>query len=176
MNSITISLLSLFLFSLTLHLSGAAASIEDTCKAAAAANPAINYDFCVSTLLRNPKSSSADTRGLASIAALTSVNQAYNVKSDINDLLTKSPDPMSKSSLDQCLSVYTAMVTTLAQAVDAINGRQDDAAKGFLNTAIDGANNCEAAFGKVGMASPLTKENRDSVELSNMALALLALA
>ncbi|KAJ0960356.1 hypothetical protein J5N97_001806 [Dioscorea zingiberensis] len=74
------------------------------------------------------------------------------------------------------ISVYTAMVTTLAQAVDAINGRQDDAAKGFLNTAIDGANNCEAALGKVGMASPLTKDNSDSVELSNMALAILALA
>ncbi|KAM0944888.1 putative pectinesterase inhibitor domain-containing protein [Dioscorea sansibarensis] len=174
--TISTTLLSLLLLFLTLHLAGATANIQDTCKSAATANPVINYDFCVSTFLRNPRSGSADTRGLASIAALTSVNQAYNVKANINDLLRKSPDPATKSGLDQCMTLYTSMLTTLGQAVDAINGRQDEAAKGLLNTGIEAAKNCEATFGKAGTASPLTQGNNDSVELSSMALAILALA
>ncbi|XP_039141306.1 putative invertase inhibitor [Dioscorea cayenensis subsp. rotundata] len=173
---ISATLLSLLLLFLTAHLASAQANIQDTCKSAAAANPVINYDFCVSTFLRNPKSGSVDTRGLASIAALTSVNQAYNVKDNINNLLGNSPDPPTKSGLDQCMSLYTSMLNTLAQAVDAINGMQDDNAKGLLNTAIGAAQNCEAAFGQAGTASPLTQGNNDSVELSSMALAILDLA
>ncbi|KAM0934199.1 putative pectinesterase inhibitor domain-containing protein [Dioscorea sansibarensis] len=171
------TLLSLLLLFLTVHLAGASTvDIQDTCKSAAAANPVINYDFCVSTFLGNPKSGSVDTRGLASIAGLTSINQAYDVKSNIKYLLGKSPDPATKSCLDQCMSLYTSMANTLAQAVDAINGRQDEAAKRLLNRGIEVAKECEAAFGKAGKASPLTQENHDSVELSSVALTILALA
>ncbi|KAJ0960358.1 hypothetical protein J5N97_001808 [Dioscorea zingiberensis] len=175
MKSISVTLLCLLLSSLTIQLDGGAASIEDTCKGAAAASPVINYDFCVSTFLGNPKSGSADTRGLAKIAALTAINHAANIKIEITDLLKKSPDPEIKSALNQCFRLYDSMSFTLANAADAINAERDEAAKGFLKTGIQEAEDCAAAFEKAGKASPLTKGNRDSVELSTMSLAILDL-
>ncbi|XP_039141331.1 putative invertase inhibitor [Dioscorea cayenensis subsp. rotundata] len=182
-SSTTIStiLLSLLLLFLTIHLThvGAIPNIQGyqaTCKSAAVANPVINYDFCVLTFQSDPKSVDADTRGLARIAALISFNHYNDVTFNIQDLLGKSPDPATKFCLEQCMSLYKSMLDRLAEAMDAINLKHDETAKGLLKTATEAAKKCEAGFGKAGEASPLTQVNHDSVELSSMALTILGFA
>ncbi|KAF7080080.1 hypothetical protein CFC21_111411 [Triticum aestivum] len=63
------------------------ATVVTTCKAAAGSDGRVDYDFCVSELGKHHDSPSADTWGLAKVAALTGVVDADNAVSDIKDLL-----------------------------------------------------------------------------------------
>ncbi|KAH7659189.1 Plant invertase/pectin methylesterase inhibitor protein [Dioscorea alata] len=182
-SSTTIStiLLSLLLLFLTAHFTGTSAipntqGFQATCKLAASANPVINYDFCVLTFESEPKSGNADARGLANIAALISFTHSTDVTYNIQDLLSKLPDPATKSCLEQCMSLYESMLNALPEAMDTINLRDDEAAKGLLKTAIEESQNCEAGFSNAGEASPLTQLNNNSVELNSMALTILGFA
>ncbi|KAJ0961762.1 hypothetical protein J5N97_029590 [Dioscorea zingiberensis] len=133
-------------FILRQPLAHAFASVEATCKAAAERNRAVNYDFCVIHFLRHPRSGDVDERGLASIAASMSINTAYNVQYTIQSLLKKPHDSATISGLHNCKVLYTRMLTTLAEAVDTINGRQDGMAKNCLEMAIKEARSCEEGF------------------------------
>ncbi|KAH7659188.1 Plant invertase/pectin methylesterase inhibitor protein [Dioscorea alata] len=182
-SSTTIStiLLSLLLLFLTAHFTGTSAvpntqDFQDTCKLAADANPVINYDFCVLTFKSEPMSNNTDARGLANIAAVISFTHSNDVTYDIRDLLSKLPDPATKSCLEQCMSLYTSMLNTLPNAMDGINLKHDEVAKGLLQTTIEESQKCEAGFSKVGVVSPLTQVNNNSVQLNSMALTILGFA
>ncbi|KAM0934194.1 putative pectinesterase inhibitor domain-containing protein [Dioscorea sansibarensis] len=178
MNLFYCSFLCILLLSiLQQHLAVGFASVEVTCKAAAASNRAVNYDFCVTYFLRHPWSGDVDERGLANIAATMSINTAYNGQYTIQSLLQKKPeqDSATISGLHHCKVLYNRMLTTLAKAVDSINSRQDGVAKNCLKMAISQARSCEEGFIEARKKSPLTQENTESIGLSTVAMTILDL-
>lgn len=158
------------------HLTADVASVEGTCKAAAARNRAVNYDFCVTHFLRHPWSGDVDERGLANIAGTLAIDAAYNGQSTIQSLLQKKPvDSATVSGLQHCKALYNKMLFTLADAVDNINSRQDEVAKNCLTMAISQAKSCEQGFIEARKKSPLTQENTEAIGLSSVAMTILDL-
>ncbi|KAM0898428.1 hypothetical protein ACQ4PT_021946 [Festuca glaucescens] len=113
-----------------LALSVADATVETTCKEAAAKDEQVNYKFCVYELGKHHLSPGADTWGLAKIAGNMGVNNAYGAISDIEVLQAKpGTDAKTKVVLGQCHDLYDSMKFAFARAYDEINARNYTAGK-----------------------------------------------
>ncbi|KAF7070129.1 hypothetical protein CFC21_075681 [Triticum aestivum] len=148
-----------------LVLSGVDATVETTCKAAADEDAHVNYDFCVSELRKHYQSSDADTWGLAKIAANMGVNNAYGAIHDIERLLARpGTDAKTKVALGQCQGLYDNMKFAFAGAYDEINGRNYAAGKEEVAKAVSLAHQCDDAFVKAAVPSPLKQRSLYSVQ------------
>ncbi|KAH7687008.1 Pectinesterase protein [Dioscorea alata] len=148
------------------------ASIESTCMAASKTSPNVNYDFCLTTLKSDPKSHSADTKGLAIISTeLTSTN-ASSTKTKIAALLLHAKDQATKSILETCAGVYSEMMDNLKLSMDAIEGGRYGDAVTYLSAALTEPGTCEDSFSEKGVNSLVAQEDKDALELSAMALAI----
>ncbi|KAF7063128.1 hypothetical protein CFC21_069660 [Triticum aestivum] len=156
-----------------LMLAGVDATVETTCKAAADEDAHVNYVFCVSELSKHYQSSDADTWGLAKIAANMGVNNAYGTIHDIERLLAKpGMDAKTKVTLGQCQGLYDNMKFTFAGAYDEINGRNYAAGKEEAAKAVSLAHQCDDAFVKVAVPSPLKQRSLYSVQTAIVCTAI----
>ncbi|KAI4992484.1 hypothetical protein ZWY2020_051901 [Hordeum vulgare] len=156
-----------------LVLSGADATVETTCKAAADKDTHVNYDFCVSELRKHHRSSDADTWGLAKVAANMGVNNAYGALHDIEGLLAKpSTDANTKVVLGQCEGLYDKMKFAFAGAYDEINGRNYAAGKEEAAKAVSLAHQCDDAFVKAAIPSPLRQRSIYSMQIAIVCTAI----
>ncbi|XP_039120702.1 pectinesterase inhibitor 12-like [Dioscorea cayenensis subsp. rotundata] len=176
---ISITLFSLLLLTLPLHLAGALVSVRETCKAAKKIVSDIDYKFCVSTISENSTLVfvvANDTRAFANISATAAATHAHNVITSIQDLLRTSPDPVTKSVLIHCKGSYNSVASSWDKAVVAINEKNDDVAKISLREGMNSVISCETQFGIAGKLSPLIKMNIVSVELVTLTYAILEVA
>jgi pectinesterase inhibitor-like protein len=154
-------------------VSGVHGTPQTTCKAAANIDKRVNYDFCVSELLGHPESASADAWGLAKITALLGGSNAGDAKAEIEDMLAKpGTDDKLKVPLGQCHKVYDQMGLAFADAADELNWRHYDLGRKKAAQAIQLAQQCDNAFVKAGVRSPLMKRSEDSVQLAIICTAI----
>jgi pectinesterase inhibitor-like protein len=152
---------------------GVHATPQTTCRAAANIDKRVNYDFCVSELIGHPESPNADAWGLAKIIASLGEGNASGAVADIEDLLAKpGTDDKLKVPLEKCHKLYYDMGLAFADATDEINWRHYDIGKKKAARAIPLAQQCDNAFVKVGVRSPLTKRSEDSVQLVIICIAI----
>ncbi|XP_039141330.1 putative invertase inhibitor [Dioscorea cayenensis subsp. rotundata] len=176
---ISITLFSLLLLTLPLHLAGALVSVRETCKAAKKVVSNINYKFCVSTLCENSTLAflvANDTRVFANISATAATTHAHNVIISIQDLLRTSPDPVTKSVLMHCNGSYNYVASSWDKAVIAINKKNDDVAKISLSEGMTSVISCETQCGNAGKLSPLIEMNIVSAKLVTLTYAILEVA
>ncbi|KAH7659187.1 Plant invertase/pectin methylesterase inhibitor protein [Dioscorea alata] len=176
---ISITLCSLLLLTLPLHLAGAQVTAPETCKAAIKVVSNIDYKFCVSTLNENRTFvflDANDTRVFANISATAATTHAHNVITSIQDSLRKSPEPVTKSVLMHCTGSYNNVASSWGKAVIAINEKNDDVAKISLREGMTSVISCETQFGTAGKLSPLTGMNVVSAELVTLTYAILEVA
>lgn len=148
------------------------ASIESTCMTATKTSPNVNYDFCLTALESNPKSHSADTKGLAIISTeLTSIN-ATSTKAKIEVMLHHAKDQAIKSILKTCADVYSEMMDNLKFSMDALEGGRYADAVTYLSAALTEPGTCEDSFSEKGVNSLVAQEDKDALDLSAMALAI----
>ncbi|CAM0903233.1 unnamed protein product [Alopecurus aequalis] len=156
-----------------LALSVADATVNATCKEAAAKDQQVNYTFCVHELGRHHLSPSADTWGLAKIAANMGVNNAYEAIGDIEGLQAKpDTDAKTKAALGQCHDLYDDMKFSFAGAYDEINARNYTAGKEEAAKAVSQARQCDDVFTKAGVPSPLTQRSSYSVQIAIVCTAI----
>ncbi|CAM0871252.1 unnamed protein product [Alopecurus aequalis] len=146
---------------LTLLTSGVVvdATVVTTCKAAAGSDGRVDYSFCVLELGKHHDSPSADTWGLAKVAALTGVVNAENAVYDIKALLAEhgTDDGRARAALAQCQELYDGMGFAFAEAHDDINNRDYAAGKEKAGEAASLAHRCDDAFAKAGVPSPVMR-------------------
>ncbi|XP_044946873.1 pectinesterase inhibitor 8-like [Hordeum vulgare subsp. vulgare] len=141
-------------------LSGIDATVETTCKAAADEDTHVNYVFYVSELRKHHRSYNADTWGLAKVAANMGVNNAYGAIHDIEGLLVKpNMDAKMKVVLEKCQELYNKMKFALAGAYDEINSRNYAIRKEEVAKAVSLAHECDDAFMKAAVPSPLNQHS-----------------
>ncbi|XP_010905256.1 putative invertase inhibitor [Elaeis guineensis] len=151
------------------------ASVTETCKKAAASGAKFIYDFCVATLSAAPGSSTADTQGLAIIAANLTTANATSTELTISILLKKTKDNATQQCLRTCSTIYSFMVDRLNYISSAITSKHYSDARIYLSSVMGIVRECEAQFGDMHIKSPLTKENDDSLKLSILTLDLVDL-
>ncbi|XP_064949518.1 putative invertase inhibitor [Musa acuminata AAA Group] len=154
------------------HLPPADASVEETCEAAAGNDPNIHYDFCVKSLHENPGSCSADTKGLAIIAANLSYPRAAATKSKVKSLLQVATDRKAKQCLQTCLSTYSDLIPALTESISALEDDRLWDAKTYLSATTESPQDCEDGFEELRVSSPLSEENGEVGQLCTIALAI----
>ncbi|KAF7063118.1 hypothetical protein CFC21_069648 [Triticum aestivum] len=156
-----------------LVLFGVDATVETTCKAAADKDAHVLYNFCVSELSKHIRSSDADTWGLAKIAANMGLNNAYGAIHGIERLLAKpGMDAKMKLALGQCQGLYENMKFAFAGAYDEINGRNYAVGKEEAAKAVSLADQCDDAFVKATVPSPLKQRSIYSVQIAIVCTAI----
>jgi len=93
----------------------------------------------------------------------------------INDLLKKNLDPFIKECLDDCLEVYSDTISTFREAIRDYKAKRYTDCSVKLSSIIDASTTCEDGFKQKNndSISPLTKRNKDTFQLSAIALSIV---
>ncbi|WVZ17351.1 hypothetical protein V8G54_010333 [Vigna mungo] len=175
---------SSFFFTLTiifcsLHSLGFANRlIQQTCKNCSKTDPNISYKFCVSSFESNHRSQHAENlEELGLISIKITRHNVTDTNAHINDLLekNKSLDPFIKECLDDCLEVYSDTISTFREAIRDYKAKRYSDCNVKLSSIIDASTTCEDGFKQKnnGAISPLTKRNKDTFQLSAIALSII---
>nr|XP_009396688.2 PREDICTED: putative invertase inhibitor [Musa acuminata subsp. malaccensis] len=149
---------------------GSPATVEDACKAVVDTQPAVGYDFCVSSLgaatsLVKP----TDLHELAATAAKLAISHATATESKIEELMDLENDATVKSCFNTCLDVYTDATDRLRDALDNLSARLYQKAMAQLDGAMDAADKCEEAFKESKGSFPLASMDKDFSRLASIA-------
>ncbi|XP_020270631.1 putative invertase inhibitor [Asparagus officinalis] len=166
------SLLPLFLPLLLLSITNA--TVDDTCKAATASNYKVDYGFCTTSLRANPKSETADPKGLGLIGTQLCLTNATNTGTKINDMIKNGNFSHEvKEILRLCDGAYN-------NQIDLLNGAMDSFEKGDYSDAVvkvgrvkERAYDCDDLFFEGGEEDLLKKDEGDLDGLSGLALFLI---
>nr|ACG47324.1 pectinesterase inhibitor domain containing protein [Zea mays] len=161
-------------------LLAADATVETTCKAAAATDDRVDYGFCVSELSKHRDSPGADAWGLAKVAANLGVNNAGGAVRDAEALLAGPPPgagegadgAKTKAALGQCRRLYFDMELALAGAYDDIDARDYAAGKEMAVEGIALARRCDAVFAEAGMPSLLARRAEYAQQITVLCIAI----
>ncbi|XP_072971018.1 uncharacterized protein [Typha angustifolia] len=167
---LVVNLLSCYILPLT------DASLLQTCMALASSDPQVSVEFCVSSLQVDPRSSSLDMNDLALIATSLAITNATSTLSKIHQWMNMASDPSLEECLQMCLRIYSNARDVLAESERLILSYRYDEATQTLGSIIDGPMICELGFPEFGIPSPMSKENDDLINLSEIALDLISTA
>ncbi|KAK9927823.1 hypothetical protein M0R45_024989 [Rubus argutus] len=149
--------------------------IQLSCKKAAAGDPNLSFNFCVSSLEASPRSHGADLEQLVAITLNLTISNATSINSTISRLLVdKRFDKYAKECLQDCLELYSDSVPTLQEAIGAFQAKDYDKANIEVSSAMDASTTCEDGFKeKRGEVYPLKKENHNFCQLNAISLAFI---
>ncbi|KAI4365556.1 hypothetical protein MLD38_021533 [Melastoma candidum] len=153
--------ISLFLCFSLLVVGSTSDPVETTCSKTG------NHDLCLSTLRADPRSSSADVKGLAEIAldaASAKSNEALNY---FLDLLRGEGDPVRSRFYGTCIDTYGGNVKRIIpEALTDLTNNQFASAKESITTAATNAQWCEDQFAG---SSPGTGQNKAAHDTAALA-------
>ncbi|XP_059643558.1 putative invertase inhibitor [Cornus florida] len=151
--------------------------INTTCKQCADKSTILNCDFCVSSLQAVPISHATNLQGLVIIAMGLANQNATNTVSSIDTMMgSEAFDPFAMGCLKDCSELYTNAVTTLKYSLKAFLLEDYATANVLVSGVMEAAVTCEEGFTeKEGEVTPLTKENYNLFELSDIALCIINL-
>ncbi|CAN6244570.1 unnamed protein product [Urochloa humidicola] len=161
-------------------LVAAGATVETTCRAAAAADARVDYGFCASELSRHRDSPSADAWGLAKVAANLGVNNAGGAVRDADALLAAAAAGAGNTSakaraaaLAQCRRLYFDVELAFAGAYDEINAREYAAGKEMAAEAAALARRCDDVLAEAGVTpSPLARRGEYAAQIGAVCTAI----
>lgn len=159
-------------------LLAADATVETTCKAAAAVDVRIDYGFCVTELSKHRDSRGADAWGLAKVAANLGVNNAGGAVRDVEALLARPPgtggadDAKARAALGQCRRLYFDMELAFAGAHDEINAREYAAGKEMAVEGIALARRCDAVFTEARIPLLLARRGEYAEQITVLCIAI----
>ncbi|KAK2982818.1 hypothetical protein RJ640_021308 [Escallonia rubra] len=154
---------------LFMNRSFARLSVEDASLIEQVCQKTPYHDLCVSSLKSNPKSSSADVKGLARIILELFLDAAKDNLVQVKKLLNRATDPAIKQCLDVCSNEYDSAInvwTPLALKYLESNSIPDAITE--VSNASGDAETCEESFGEVSRPSPLTAENNYVLHLGKI--------
>ncbi|KAG8059056.1 hypothetical protein GUJ93_ZPchr0002g25835 [Zizania palustris] len=156
--------------------SGAGATPENVCRAAADDDRRVDYGFCVSRLSHHHDSPDADTWRLAKVAADVGVAIAGDAVYDSKAMLARAwpggGGGKARSALERCRELFDRMGSAFAEAYDDINRREYAAGKEKAGEAMSLARQCDGSFAHAGVPSPLARQSADAVKIAIVCTAI----
>ncbi|PIN17749.1 hypothetical protein CDL12_09594 [Handroanthus impetiginosus] len=141
------------------------ALIESTCRNTA------NYQLCISTLLANPKSATADVAGLGLIIVDAVKAKTEEALSAIEEM--KGLHPEQRYALERCTAAYKAvLIADIPESVAALTKGVPKFADFGMSDAAWEAEICEGSFERVA-ETPLSGVNKDLRELAEVAKGII---
>ncbi|XP_074563222.1 putative invertase inhibitor [Curcuma longa] len=176
------TLLPLSLLLLLLVVPAASDIVDDVCSESAAADPNVDYGFCVAALRSNPASGRArDLGALARVALRLARANATHARAAAKALLreNKKAGPERRSQAiaaagEVCVEVLGNAAGELKAAARAVKAGRLDDADSFAAAALDAPGDCDDAFQEEGVASPLAEQDLGLWRLTVVALAITA--
>ncbi|KAM7491126.1 hypothetical protein LguiA_034047 [Lonicera macranthoides] len=152
--------------------------INTTCAQCAKKSTIIDYTFCLTSLQAvSPSRHVTNIQGLGIIAMELALGNATATVTTVEKMLTgRAVDPFAKICLLNCLELYADAVSLLVNSIGAFLTEQYDAVNLLMGAICEITATCEELFTeKKGGVSPLTKENYNLFELSDIALCINSL-
>lgn len=151
--------------------------IDTTCKTCAKISIIFNYDFCLTSLQAVPMSHATNLLELAIVAMELALGNATATVSAIEKMTSGSWfDPFARECLTDCLEMYTDATSMIVDSIGDFLMEQYGNANILMSAVMDAATTCEEGFEeKEGEVTPLTKENYNLFELSDIALCIINL-
>ncbi|KAH8513972.1 hypothetical protein H0E87_007003 [Populus deltoides] len=147
-----------------------------TCKKCAEEySKTFSYDFCISSLQAIPVSHVTNIHGLAIIGMELALENATNTISTIKYLLSYGTlDRFALVALQDCLELYEDALVTIVDGVAAFLTEHYSVANVKVSAVMEASTTCEEGFSdKTGVVSPLTEENHNLFQLSDIALCII---
>ncbi|XP_011032017.1 PREDICTED: putative invertase inhibitor [Populus euphratica] len=146
-----------------------------TCKKCAEDSKTFSYDFCISSLQAIPVSHVTNIHGLAIIGLELALENATNTISTIKYLLSyETLDRFALVALQDCLELYADALVTIVDGVAAFLTEHYSVAEVKVGAVMEASTTCEEGFSeKTGVVSPLTEENYNLFQLSDIALCII---
>ncbi|XP_022872674.1 putative invertase inhibitor [Olea europaea var. sylvestris] len=149
--------------------------INETCKTLARDDPNINYNFCTTSLQAAPASQCASLRGLGKISIRLVRYNVTDMRCYIKRLMkNRKWDPYAEQCLKDCFELFSDAISSVKDAMKYYNSKRYDDANVQISSIMDAATTCEDGFNeRKGLVSPLTKRNRNTFQLSAVALSVM---
>ncbi|XXG51013.1 hypothetical protein AAC387_Pa02g4883 [Persea americana] len=149
--------------------------IQDTCKEVSSKDPNINYNFCITALQSDPRSTTADLAGLGTISIQLTMAVVNKTGAHAQQLIKSGTfDSYDRQCLDVCLELYYDATSTLTDSLKALEEKSYDDANIWVSSVMDVSGTCEDSFKeREGHGSPLTEENDYLFQLSAIVLAII---
>ncbi|KAJ8428182.1 hypothetical protein Cgig2_015623 [Carnegiea gigantea] len=135
--------------------------IDQTCKESAESTP-------------NSQGASLNHLGLISIT-LVKKNVTSTTNSIKNLLGNANVESNMKKGLEDCLNLYSNSISTLDEVARDYRAQRFDDANAKISSVMDSSTTCEDGFQDVGVASPLTKQNKHVFQLCAITLAIISM-
>ena len=142
--------------------------VEEVCKTT------VDPRLCITTLRSNPRSSSADVKGLGHIMLEATLAKSLDNFAQVNTLLRKPTDPVTKHCLESCSFQYDLLIDDVKQSIHNFESNDYFDASIQVAVADDGAETCESGFSELKRHSPLTERNKILEYLSRICVDIIA--
>ncbi|XP_047096127.1 pectinesterase inhibitor 8-like [Lolium rigidum] len=153
---------------------GADATIESTCRVAAAGDRRVDVAFCTRQFLAFNGAADADDWGLAKTAALVGISLGDDAIFDLTHgkLFPPPADKKAEAAMDVCVKAYDQVGLAFAKTSDELRSRRCAPAKEQVARVAALVQRCDAGLAKVGLASPLPKYSADCLQTAIIAIAI----
>lgn len=88
--------------------------MEEVCKGT------VDPRFCITTLRSNPRSSSADVKGLGHIIIEATLAKSLDSFAQVTTLLRKATEPITKTCLESCSFQYDLLIENVSKILNPI--------------------------------------------------------
>ncbi|KAF5205477.1 Pectinesterase inhibitor domain containing protein [Thalictrum thalictroides] len=133
-------------------------------------------NLCLSSLQSDPRSGTADLKGLAVVALDICNAHAAHMISHVNELKSQKNTtypPYIFSCLNDCINEYQEATGNLEEAAQALNNNSYSSVNAFTTAAMTDSDTCEdGCSDNHEYKSPLTLKNQHFFELCSNALAI----
>ncbi|KAG8067196.1 hypothetical protein GUJ93_ZPchr0005g15757 [Zizania palustris] len=157
----------------------AEATIESSCRAAAAGERRVDVGFCARQFAAYHGAAEANAWGLAKIAALIGVNLGDDAVYDIGSGKIR-PSPggagaKAKATMDACAKAYDAVGLAFAEASDELGARRYAAAKKEMARVAALVQRCDGDLARAGFRSPLPMYSAECQQMAIIGIAITGL-
>ncbi|KAI5336232.1 hypothetical protein L3X38_015499 [Prunus dulcis] len=145
--------------------------VQETC------HKTTNYDLCVSSLKSDPRSSTADAKGLARIALDQTLTNSVDTQARIARLFNETSDEYIRKGLGTCKDEYDLGVGKITEATKNVILSRFVEARNDVADVADEVNTCEESFSRGGRwrQSPLTDRNNVIVRFAKFTGEIIAI-
>ncbi|XP_030448742.1 putative invertase inhibitor [Syzygium oleosum] len=168
--SVSISTSSLLLLAFFLVTPRARSDlVRDTCKKCAE----VDFNSCARSLESDPRSRGADLRGLGLVSFDLLRGQLASTGEYIRRIMSRKWDPYTRRCLSDCKEMYGDSSSRMEDVIPAYRAGRYADVQTWLSGVLTYEDTCESQFSERGKVSPLTKQNRDTLQLGTIALCIV---
>uniref|UniRef100_M1DV11 Pectinmethylesterase inhibitor 2 n=1 Tax=Solanum tuberosum TaxID=4113 RepID=M1DV11_SOLTU len=142
--------------------------IEDVCRTSN------NFKVCTIALRTDPKSSSADKKGLVHILLQQCLSKAKRIYNEVVSLLEQAKEHVLIQCLHICKENYDGAVDDATTSIKDFDANNYFRAKIFASAIINGPDTCEESFTEeLVRTSPIKSKSEDLMKFVDLTLSLV---